>query len=74
MALDTPFKRALSCHCRLASFCNGSRWISDRDDAAYWDVSSDGQKFLFAAQPAASAAAPAETFTVVLNWTALLKK
>jgi Tol biopolymer transport system component len=49
-------------------------WISDRDDAAYWDVSSDGQKFLFAAQPAASAVAPAETFTVVLNWTALLKK
>ncbi len=49
-------------------------WISDRDDAAYWDVSSDGQKFLLAAQPAASAAAPAETFTVVLNWTALLKK
>jgi Tol biopolymer transport system component len=49
-------------------------WISDRDDAAYWDVSSDGQKFLFRVPPTASAAAPAGTFTVVLNWAALLKK
>jgi eukaryotic-like serine/threonine-protein kinase len=49
-------------------------WISDRDDAAYWDVSSDGQKFLFRVPPTASAAAPAGTFTVVLNWTSLLKK
>jgi Tol biopolymer transport system component/predicted Ser/Thr protein kinase len=38
---------------------------------AAWDVSPDGKKFLFPIPVAANAAAP---FTVVLNWTSLLKK
>jgi eukaryotic-like serine/threonine-protein kinase len=37
-----------------------------------WDISPDGKKFLFPVPVAASTAAP--PFTVILNWTALLKK
>jgi eukaryotic-like serine/threonine-protein kinase len=41
----------------------------------YWDASSDGKKFIFPVLSAfASAAAPPTKFTVVLNWTSLLKK
>ena len=44
------------------------------DIAAYWDVSSDGKKFIFAVPPSASAAASPPRFTVVLNWPSLLLK
>jgi hypothetical protein len=37
----------------------------------FWDVSSDGKRFLMAAPSASSAQQP---FTVVLNWQAGLKK
>ena len=37
----------------------------------YWDVTSDGKRFLMPAPSASSASAP---FTVVLNWQAALKK
>jgi hypothetical protein len=36
-----------------------------------WDVSPDGKKFLLPILTGASASAP---YTVVLNWTSLLKK
>jgi eukaryotic-like serine/threonine-protein kinase len=39
----------------------------------FWDVSTDGRRFLMAAPSAASAAAQ-PPFTVVLNWQAALKK
>jgi eukaryotic-like serine/threonine-protein kinase len=39
----------------------------------YWDVSSNGKRFLMAAPSAASSSAPPR-FTVVLNWTSLMKK
>jgi len=38
---------------------------------SFWDVASDGQRFLL---PAASTPAPSTPFTVVLNWQAGLKK
>jgi len=38
---------------------------------SYWDVTSDGQRFLL---PASSTPAPSTPFTVVLNWQAGLKK
>jgi eukaryotic-like serine/threonine-protein kinase len=41
---------------------------------AYWDASSDGQRFIFAVPLSASGAAPPPRFTVVLNWPSLLKK
>ena len=44
------------------------------DTAAYWDASSDGNKFIFAVSPSESGAAPPPRFTVVLNWPSLLKK
>jgi hypothetical protein len=44
------------------------------NDLAYWDASSDGKKFIFAASSSASATAPPPRFTVVLNWQAGLKK
>jgi hypothetical protein len=42
----------------------------------YWDSSADGKKFIFEVSPTENAATPpAPTrFTVVLNWTSLLKK
>jgi hypothetical protein len=40
---------------------------------AYWDVSSDGEKFIFPLSQSATEAAPTK-FTFVLNWTSLLKK
>ena len=40
----------------------------------YFDASSDGKKFIFAVSPSESVAAPPAKFTVVLNWTSLLKK
>jgi hypothetical protein len=39
----------------------------------FWDVSSDGKRFLMAAPAGANSSAPAP-FTVVLNWQAGLKK
>jgi dipeptidyl aminopeptidase/acylaminoacyl peptidase len=39
-----------------------------------WDASSDGKKFIFAVSTSGNAAAPPPRFTVVLNWTSLLKK
>ena len=39
----------------------------------WWDVSSDGKRFLMAAPSATTANAPPK-FTVVLNWQAALKK
>jgi len=42
--------------------------------AVYWDVSSDGKKFVFAVPPSANGAAAPDRLTVILNWTALLKK
>jgi len=42
--------------------------------AADWDVSSDGNKFIFAVPPSAGGTAPPTRFTVVLNWPSLLKK
>jgi eukaryotic-like serine/threonine-protein kinase len=39
----------------------------------FWDVTSDGKRFLMAAPSATSPSAPPE-FTVVLNWSSLLKK
>jgi serine/threonine protein kinase/WD40 repeat protein len=41
---------------------------------AFWDVSSDGSKFIFAVPPSTSGTAPPPRFTVVLNWPSLLKK
>jgi eukaryotic-like serine/threonine-protein kinase len=43
-----------------------------RPDLSFWDVSPDGKKFLFPIPVAANTAAV--PFTVVLNWTSLLKK
>jgi len=40
----------------------------------FWDASSDGRKFVFSASPSTSASAPPPRFTVVLNWTSLLRK
>jgi hypothetical protein len=40
----------------------------------YWDASADGEKFIFAVSPSANAPAPPTRYTVVLNWTSLLKK
>ena len=47
-----------------------------QETASYvnWDVNSDGRKFIFPVAQAASAPASAAKFTVVLNWTSLLKK
>jgi len=42
--------------------------------AAYWDVTSDGEKFIFPVALSTSEAAPPRRFTVVLNWPSLLKK
>jgi hypothetical protein len=39
--------------------------------ATRWDVSSDGKKFLLPIAVPANAEAP---YTIVLNWTSLLKK
>ena len=39
-----------------------------------WDASSDGKKFIFALSATASGTAPPTKFTVVLNWTSLLRK
>jgi len=39
----------------------------------WWDVSSDGKRFLMATPSAVGASAPPK-FTVVLNWQAALKK
>jgi hypothetical protein len=40
----------------------------------YWDASADGKKFVFAVPQSASGAGAPARFTVVLNWTSLLKK
>ena len=40
----------------------------------YWDASSDGKKFIFAIPQSENTAPPTAKFTVVLNWTSLLKK
>jgi len=40
----------------------------------FWDVTSDGKRFLMASPTGTSEAAPQERFTVVLNWQAALKK
>jgi eukaryotic-like serine/threonine-protein kinase len=48
--------------------------VPQAEQAAYWDASSDGKKFVFSASPSASVAAPPPRFTVVLNWPSLLKK
>jgi eukaryotic-like serine/threonine-protein kinase len=40
----------------------------------FWDVTSDGKRFLMATPSATSEAAPLKRFTVVLNWPSLLKK
>ena len=37
----------------------------------YWDSTADGQRFLFPVQLGANSAAP---YTVVLNWTSLLRR
>ena len=42
--------------------------------ASSFDVSGDGQKFIFAMPSAAGAEGPAEPVTVVLNWQIGLKK
>jgi len=42
--------------------------------AVYWDVSSDGKKFIFAVPPSANGAAAPDRLAVILNWTAPLKK
>jgi eukaryotic-like serine/threonine-protein kinase len=39
-----------------------------------WDASSDGKKFIFAISQSSNVPAPPARFTVVLNWTSLLKK
>jgi hypothetical protein len=39
-----------------------------------WDVSADGTRFLFPSVGARSGETASEPFTVVLNWTALLKR
>ena len=39
----------------------------------YWDASSDGKKFIFPVLSSTSGASPLTRFTVVLNWTSLLK-
>ena len=41
---------------------------------SFWDVSSDGKKFIFPVSLSASQAAPPTKFTVVLNWPSLMKK
>jgi len=41
---------------------------------AFWDVSSDGKKFIFPMATSANAAPQTTRFTVVLNWPSLLKK
>jgi Tol biopolymer transport system component len=40
----------------------------------YWDVSSDGKKFIFTVSPSAVGTAPPARLSVVLNWTTLLRK
>jgi dipeptidyl aminopeptidase/acylaminoacyl peptidase len=49
-------------------------WTSSRDDAAYWDASRVGQRFVFAVAPSAHSVSVPEPFIVVLGWTQLLKK
>jgi hypothetical protein len=49
-------------------------WTSSREDAAYWDASRDGQRFVFAVAPSAHSASAPQPFIVVLGWTQLLKK
>jgi eukaryotic-like serine/threonine-protein kinase len=41
---------------------------------ANWDASSDGKKFIFPVAQSANTPGPPTKFTVVLNWTSLLKK
>jgi eukaryotic-like serine/threonine-protein kinase len=41
---------------------------------ANWDASSDGKKFIFPVTQSANTPGPPTKFTVVLNWTSLLKK
>jgi len=47
---------------------------SQRGPLVYWDASSDGKKFIFAIPQSENTAPPTAKFTVVLNWTSLLKK
>ena len=42
--------------------------------SAYWDVTSDGKKFIFPVSRSANAPHRLIRFTVVLNWPSLLKK
>jgi len=49
-------------------------WTSIREDAAYWDASRDGQRFVFAVAPSARSVSAPQPFIVVLGWTQLLKK
>jgi len=42
--------------------------------SAYWDVTSDGKKFIFPVSQSANAPHQLIRFTVVLNWPSLLKK
>ena len=44
------------------------------DNAALWDASSDGKKFIFPISQFASGIASPTRFTVVLNWPSLMKK
>jgi len=41
---------------------------------ANWDSSSDGKKFIFPVTQSGNTPGPPTKFTVVLNWTSLLKK
>jgi hypothetical protein len=49
-------------------------WTSIREDAAYWDASRDGQRFVFAVAPSVHSLAAPQPFIVVLDRTQLLKK
>jgi eukaryotic-like serine/threonine-protein kinase len=51
--------------------------VPQPDYGVFWDASADGKKFIFAVSQspdAAAAPAPPARFTVVLNWTSLLRK
>jgi eukaryotic-like serine/threonine-protein kinase len=50
--------------------------LAQQEDPSYffWDASADGKKFIFPVSTDANTAAALAKFTVVLNWTSLLKK
>jgi hypothetical protein len=71
MAADITCTPSLKIGIPKALFQAGIQNVLDSNFS--WDVAADGKKFLLST-PAAVGNAPQPPLTVVLNWTALLKK